>query len=187
MLDFYSCICTSFQSKLHLVGIFLGLIWGRILAPSQFKNEQKLPKMVYIILNFLVLHFGGYYMKIQAKIAKLHAFIHIFIQIFMSFMIKAANMSQLSFILPILIYLYPPQTLFVGGILFSRCPSVRPSVCPSVRPSVRPSVTLCFLNILKSHCLIFIKPCKHVHICKTNFLDKKVRARGQFYQSYFPL
>ena len=24
--------------------------------------------------------------------------------------------------------LYPPQTLFVGGILFSRCPCVRPSV-----------------------------------------------------------
>ena len=79
----------------------------------------------------------------------------------------------------ILIFLYPPQTLFVGGILFSRC--------PSVRPSVRPSVTLCFLNILKSHCLIFIKPCKHVHICMTNTLDKKVRARDQFYQSYFPL
>ena len=58
---------------------------------------------------------------------------------------------------------------------------------PSVRACVRPSVTLCFLNILKSHCWIFIKPCKHVHICKTNFLDKKVRARGQFYQSYFPL
>ena len=70
------------------------------------------------------------------------------------------------------ILLYPPQTLFVRGILFS--------CCPSVRPSVRPSVTLCFLNILKSHCWIFIKPCKHVHICKTNFLDKKVRARGQF-------
>ena len=81
-------------------------------------------------------------------------------------------------------YLYPPQTLFVGGILFSRC--------PSVRPSVHPSVTLCFLNNSKSHCWIFIKPCKHVHICKTNFikpckhvhicktntLDKKVRARG---------
>ena len=48
---------------------------------------------------------------------------------------------------------------------------------------VRPSVTLCFLNILKSHGWIFIKPCKHVHICKTNFLDKKVRSRGQFYQS----
>ena len=31
--------------------------------------------------------------------------------------------------------------------------------------SVRPSVTLCFLNILKSHCWIFIKPCKHVYIC----------------------
>ena len=53
--------------------------------------------------------------------------------------------------------------------------------------SVRPSLMLCFLNILKSHCWIFIKPCKHVHICKTNFLDKKERARGQFYQSYFPL
>ena len=65
--------------------------------------------------------------------------------------------------------LYPPQTLFVGGILFSRC------------PCVRPSVTLCFLNNSKTHCWIFIKPCKHVHICKTNTLDKKVRARGQFY------
>ena len=51
----------------------------------------------------------------------------------------------------------------------------------SVRPSVRPSVTLCFLNIFKSHCWIFIKPCKHVYICKTNTLNKKVRARGQFY------
>ena len=69
--------------------------------------------------------------------------------------------------------LYPPQTLFVVGILFSRCPSV----CASVRPSV----TLCFLNILKSHGWIFIKPCKHVHICKTNTLNKKVRARGQSY------
>ena len=54
----------------------------------------------------------------------------------------------------------PPQTLFVVGILFSRC--------LSVRASARPSVTLCFLNILKSHGWIFIKPCKHVHICKTN-------------------
>ena len=55
------------------------------------------------------------------------------------------------------------------------------SVRASVRASVRPSVTLCFLNNSKSHCWIFIKPCKHVHICKTNTLDKKVRARGQFY------
>ena len=73
--------------------------------------------------------------------------------------------------------LYPPQTLFVVGVLFSHCPSVCACVCPCVRPSV----TFCFLNNLKSHCWIFIKPCKHVHICKTNTLDKKVRARGQFY------
>ena len=33
-------------------GDFPRLIWGRILALSQFKNEQKLPKMVYIIPNF---------------------------------------------------------------------------------------------------------------------------------------
>ena len=34
--------------------------------------------------------------------------------------------------------LYPPQTLFVVGILFSRCPCVR--VCACVRACVRPSV-----------------------------------------------
>ena len=50
-------------------GIFLGLIWDQISAPSQFKNEQKLPKMVYIIPNFLVLHFGENFMKIWTKIA----------------------------------------------------------------------------------------------------------------------
>ena len=97
-------------------------------------------------------------------------------------------------------FIIPPQTLFVVGILFSRCPSVRAippqtlfvvgilfSHCPSVRACVRPSVTFCFFNNLKSHRWIFIKPCKHVHICKTNTLDKKVRARGLFYWSYFPL
>ena len=36
----------------EFTGIFLGLIWGRIQAPSLFKNEQKLPKMVYIIPDY---------------------------------------------------------------------------------------------------------------------------------------
>ena len=67
------------------------------------------------------------------------------------------------------------QTLFVVGYTVFTL-SLRASVCASVRPSV----TFCFFNILKSHSWIFIKPCKHVHICKTNTLDKKVRARGQF-------
>ena len=62
---------------------------------------------------------------------------------------------------------YTPRKLCCGGY--------------TVYTSVRPSVTLCFLNILKSHGWIFIKPCKHVHICKTNTLNKKVRARDQFY------
>ena len=44
-------------------GIFLGLIWGQILASSQFKIEQNLTKMVYIIPNFLVLQFGENSMK----------------------------------------------------------------------------------------------------------------------------
>ena len=33
----------------------------------------------------------------------------------------------------------------------------------------------------------FIKPCKHIHIYLTNIHIKTVRARGQFYKSYFPL
>ena len=44
---------------------------GPNIAPSQLKYEQKLPKMLYIILNFLVLHFGKNFMKIRTKIAKL--------------------------------------------------------------------------------------------------------------------
>ena len=78
----------------------------------------------------------------------------------------------------------PPANFVCGGYTVFTL-SVRACVCVCVRASVcasvRPSVTFCFLNILKSHCWIFIKPCKHVHICKTNTLDKKVRARGQFY------
>ena len=44
---------------------------GFSLAPSQLKKEQKLPKMVYIIPNFLVLHFGENFMEIWTKIPKL--------------------------------------------------------------------------------------------------------------------
>ena len=69
---------------------------------------------------------------------------------------------------PFMIFIIPPANFVCGGYTVFTL-------------SVRPSVTLCFLNILKSHGWIFIKPCKHVHICKTNTLNKKVRARGQFY------
>ena len=54
-------------------GFFLGLIWCLILAPSKLKNEQKLSKMVYIIPNFLVLHFGENFMKIGTKITVTNA------------------------------------------------------------------------------------------------------------------
>ena len=73
-------------------------------------------------------------------------------------------------------FIIPPANFVCGGYTVFTL-----SVRPSVRASVRPSVTFCFLNILKRHCWIFIKPCKHVYICKTNTLDKKVGARGQFY------
>ena len=53
-------------------GIFLVLLWGQISAPSQFKNEQKLPKNINS--NFLVLHFGENFMKIWTKIAKLQMY-----------------------------------------------------------------------------------------------------------------
>ena len=36
-------------------------------APSKFKNEQKLPKIVYIIPNILVLHFGENFVKIRTN------------------------------------------------------------------------------------------------------------------------
>ena len=54
-----------------LTGIFLGLIWGRISAPSELKNEHKLPKIFYIIPNFLVLYFDENFIEIQTKIPKL--------------------------------------------------------------------------------------------------------------------
>ena len=78
------------------------------------------------------------------------------------------------------LFIIPPANFVCGGYTVFTL-SVRASVHACVHACVRPSVTLCFLNIFKSHCWIFIKPCKHVHICKTNTLNKKVRARGQFY------
>ena len=44
---------------------------GPNIGPSQLKNEQKLPKMVYIIPNFLVLHLGENFMEIRTKLPKL--------------------------------------------------------------------------------------------------------------------
>ena len=70
------------------------------------------------------------------------------------------------------IVIIPPANFVCGGYTVFTL---------SVRPCKRPSVTFGFLNILKSHCWIFIKPCKYIHIWKTNTLDKKVRAIGQFY------
>ena len=37
---------------------------GPNIPPSRLKYNQKFPKMVYIIPNFLVLHFGKNFMKI---------------------------------------------------------------------------------------------------------------------------
>ena len=66
------------------------------------------------------------------------------------------------------IFLYPPQTVFVGGYTVFTL-----SVHPSVRPCVRPSVTFCFLNIFKSNGWNFIKPCIHIHIYRANNYNKK--------------
>ena len=98
------------------------------------------------------------------------------------------KLQTLVILIPALYIFIPPANFVCGGytprklcLWWVYCFHFTLSVRASVRASIRPSVTFCFFNILKSHCWIFIKPCKHVHICKTNTLDKKVRARGQFY------
>ena len=44
---------------------------GPNIDPFPIQNEQKLPKIGYIIPNFLVLQFEENFMKIRSKIAKL--------------------------------------------------------------------------------------------------------------------
>ena len=77
-----------------------------------------------------------------------------------------------------LLLYYTPPNFVCGGytvFTFSVLASVRPSVCSSVYPSV----TFCFLNIFKSHCWNFIKPCKHVHIYK---VSKGAKIRNPYNQ-----
>ena len=77
ILDF---LCSA--SWVYSVGIvrdFPRPDFGPNISASQLKNEQKLPIMVYISPNILVLHFGENFMKIRTKIAKLqmHENLHI--------------------------------------------------------------------------------------------------------------
>ena len=44
---------------------------GPNIGPFQFKNDQNLSKMLYIIPKFLVVHFGENFTKIGTKIAML--------------------------------------------------------------------------------------------------------------------
>ena len=74
---------------------------------------------------------------------------------------------MLLIVIPDFLVFIPPANFVCGGYTVFTL-FVRACVCVCVRPSE----TFCFLNILKSHCLIFIKPCNHVHICKTNTLNK---------------
>ena len=69
------------------------------------------------------------------------------------------------------VFIIPPANFVCGGYTV---------LTLSVRACVRP-YHFVFFNILKSHSWIFIKPCKYVHNCKTNILDKKVRDRSHFY------
>ena len=67
--------------------------------------------------------------------------------------------------------LYPTQTMFVGGILFSRC--------PSIHVSIHPSMMFCFfLNILKRQWWKFIKLCRHIDIDKMYVYNRKLRANS---------
>ena len=139
-----------------------------------------------ISLCFTQLYFPLFHSALFPFVSLSHitlCFTQPYIPLFHSAFVSLSLMS-LCFTQPYIPLLYPPQTLFVVGI-YTPPP---PKLClwwvycfHVVRLSVCPSVTFCFLDILKSRSWIFIKPCKHVNICKTNTLDKKVRARGQFY------
>ena len=81
------------------------------MAPSQLKNEQKVPKMVYIVPYFLVRYFGENFMKILTKLPKLEmnenvhknvnenmfsfTFLCTILQKLLWWAIKATNMLQL--------------------------------------------------------------------------------------------
>ena len=80
---------------------------GPNICPFPLKNEQKLPKLVYIISNFLFLHFSENFMKICTKIQKLqmhenlhknvnenlfHSHFYSIFHEFLSWAIKATNM-----------------------------------------------------------------------------------------------
>ena len=65
-------------------------------------------------------------------------------------------------------FLYPPQTVFVGGYTVFTL-----SVRPNERPSECVSVTFCFLNILENHRWNFIKFCEHIYMYKANTADRK--------------
>ena len=77
-------------------------------------------------------------------------------------------------------YHYTPCKLCLWkSILFSR---------PSIRTNVRPCVrNVLFPYYLEESLMDFIKFCKHIHMYKANISNKKLRARGQYYWSYFTL
>ena len=58
----------------YITGIFRDLFRGQISAPSQFKSEQKLPKIVSNSPHSLAVQFGENSMKIRQKIAKLQMY-----------------------------------------------------------------------------------------------------------------
>ena len=60
--------------------------------------------------------------------------------------------------------LFSPLTMFEWYTVFTL----------SVRVCLHPSVTFDSLNFLKIHCWNFIKPCKHIHIYRTNTCKKEL-------------
>ena len=58
----YHSVKVGLEKSFMITGISLGMI----LAGISFQNEQNLHKMVYIIPNFLFLHFGENFMKYQS-------------------------------------------------------------------------------------------------------------------------
>ena len=86
--------------------------------------------------------------------------------------------SEIYKVLLVYVLFYTPRKLCLWeGIQFSRHLSDRLCVDNVLFP----------FNILKNHRWNFIKFCINIHMYKANTTDKKLRARGQYYWSYFPL
>ena len=120
-----------FHTSSYKAGIKAGVVLGVFKSRYRFlkianitSTKAFIVQSAWFMSKYRILHRSS----IKDFPCMLNSFIFLFSLLTITFLIYLSSV-------PIKIYvlLYPPQTLFVVGILFSRCPCVRPCVRPSVR------------------------------------------------------